>query len=91
MFDSCEKCTLKCCRIGEPPYKPLPFREWYHEAQTYDRYGYKCEWFNEDSGKCEVYLTNGYPIECAIFLCQNRIYSQQELKKIKEYYKVMDG
>ena len=91
MFKSCKECTMRCCSLGPGPYKSLPFTEWFHGGKSYERYNYKCEYFCLETEACLIYNTPQYPVECAIFVCQNKIYTQQELNRIKEYFNVIDG
>ena len=65
----------------------MSFSEWYHDAQTYDRYNCMCEHFNPVTEVCMVYGTKDYPIQCAVYVCQIRRYSKFELKTIENLYK----
>ena len=91
MFKSCEECTMKCCKMGEGPYEPVTFHKWYYGSKPHERYNRVCENFDLDTEKCKVWGTEEFPIECEIYVCSNRVFSEEELeyirKRTEDYYK----
>lgn len=47
-----------------------------------DLYNKKCEGFMH--GKCIYWSTDKIPLECKIYVCQNRSFSESELENIKK-------
>jgi hypothetical protein len=70
--------------MGEGPFKPIPFKEWYYSMQTIDRYNHMCANYNPDTELCTVWGTDELPVECEIFVCNNRTFSEEELAEIKK-------
>lgn len=74
---------MKCCKVGPGPWQAKPFDIFYHEAPTYKGYNTRCENWDPKSGNCSIWDSKDLPMECRIFVCQNRTYTKKELSKIK--------
>ena len=83
MIKSCSECTAKCCSSGEGPWKKVSFKQWYNNSTTPDGYNTQCENFDQKSQLCTVWKTD-LPLECVVYVCGKRIYTDAELKSIQD-------
>jgi len=45
-----------------------------------------CTHFDEEKELCKVYATPLFPVECAVYVCGIRKYSEQEMAEIKKIH-----
>lgn len=81
MVKNCASCKTKCCKTGPGPYRSLPAKKYLERFGDAGAYNTKCE--NLKKGKCSVWKTPDFPVECFIYVCQTRTYTKDELKKIE--------
>jgi len=89
MIKSCKECKTKCCKVGPGPYKTKPFDEFYSEAATHVGYNTVCENFDLDTELCRVWKT-ALPLECQVYVCHVKEYTDIDLKLIKMLSKSLD-
>ena len=83
LVSSCSDCKTKCCKFGPGPYKRLPPHEFLENYGSIDGYNTRCNKLT-NSGKCKLWGTPVLPIECRIFVCQNKKFTKKELKSISD-------
>jgi len=82
MIDSCKDCKTKCCSVGPGPYKRIHPEVFLLNYGENDNYNKKCMWFRNE--QCMVWGTDKMPLDCKIFVCSNRKFSEAELDNIRE-------
>lgn len=91
MIKSCDECKSKCCKTGPGPYEPVDKKEYLFNARGSKKYNIKCEHFDEETEKCEIWNTKKLPVVCRIYVCSNREYSAEELVQIDNVIKRVDN
>jgi len=80
MIDNCGDCKTKCCRAGPGPYKKMPPEMFLANYGEFENYNVQCEAFVDE--KCSLWGTPEMPLECRIFVCPTKTYTDLELNKI---------
>lgn len=83
MISSCNDCKTKCCKIGPGPYVVLRPSEFLEKFEMPENYNTVCKNFNLEQEKCRVWGTYRLPIECRLYVCHLRSYTENELDEIK--------
>jgi hypothetical protein len=83
MIKSCADCKTRCCKTGPGPYTKLSAQDYLEVFGETEGYNTRCENLS-NSGKCRVWGTKDFPVECRIYVCQTRSYSAKEINAIKK-------
>ena len=83
LVSSCFECKAICCKHGPGPYQPLAPEEYLENFGTSDAYNTRCMAL-DDEGKCSIWGTPKFPHVCRTHVCNQRIFSKEELKAIDE-------
>ena len=81
LVKSCSECKQICCKHGPGPYKLLTPEAYLENYNTTDAYNTQCAALTKD-GRCSVWGTADFPIECRTHVCTNRIFTSIELSTI---------
>jgi len=80
MIDNCQDCKTKCCSVGPGPYETIDHEVFLLNYGENDNYNKKCKALVDD--KCIFWGTDKMPLDCRIYVCQVRSFSESELKNI---------
>lgn len=83
LVKSCFDCKAVCCKHGPGPHRSLPPEEYLENFGTEDAYNTKCMALSED-GKCTIWGTKDFPHVCRVHVCNQKIFTPQELKEISQ-------
>ena len=80
LVSSCQECKTKCCSVGPGPHKKVSPEVYLGNWGEYESYNTKCEAFVD--GKCANWGTDKLPLECRVYVCTSRKFSEAELETI---------
>lgn len=83
LVNSCFECKSVCCKHGPGPYRSLPPEDYLENFSTTEAYNTKCMALGDDN-KCTLWGTKDFPHVCRTHVCNQRIFTKEELKKIEE-------
>ena len=81
MIDNCADCKTKCCRVGPGPYEKIDHEQFLLNYGENDNYNKMCRHFIDE--KCSLWDKGETPLDCRIFVCYNRSFSEAELDHIR--------
>ena len=82
MIDNCADCKTKCCSVGPGPHEPIHHEVFLLNYGENDNYNKKCDQFID--GKCNLWGTDRMPVDCQIFVCSVRSFTESELEHIRK-------
>jgi len=82
LIDNCVDCKTKCCSVGPGPHEAIDPGVFLLNYGENDNYNKKCSAFVDE--KCSLWDKPEMPLECMIYVCQNRSFSKSELKDIRK-------
>jgi hypothetical protein len=81
LVSDCSKCKSICCKHGPGPHKKLTPEEYLGSFGELEAYNTQCMALTEDN-KCSLWGTPNLPQECRVYVCQSKVYTDAQLKKI---------